>query len=280
MLKKLFKYEWIFFWKVPTAINVFLVIVTIVGIISLASPFWELDVWGIDILLGLAIFFYILAIVACSIAVTVYVAVRYYKKIYTDEGYLTNTLPVTARQIVLSKLFTSIIWTMLTGIVVSLSVLSLTYTALYSFSSNFWADFMQELPDFLEIFREEMGIGFSLFLLLLIIQSVLSTAFSILKMYAAIALGQLFTRHKIAGAFLWYIGEYVIFQIINSIVSHSSPFSGGMFGYAFGISYYNYSRLGDIIIPSMLVSIVTTLIFSAVLYFITEHMLKNQLNLD
>ena len=159
MLKKLFKYEWIFFWKVPTAINVFLVIVTIVGIISLASPFWELDVWGIDILLGLAIFFYIMAIVACSIAVTVYVAVRYYKNIYTDEGYLTNTLPVTARQIVLSKLFTSIIWTMLTGIVVSLSVLSLTYTALYSFSSNFWADFMQELPDFLEIFREEMGIS-------------------------------------------------------------------------------------------------------------------------
>ena len=90
MLKKLFKYEWVFFWKVPTAINVFLIIVTIVGVISLASPFWELNLWGIDVLLGLAIFFYIMAIFACSIAVTVYVAVRYYKNIYTDEGYLTN----------------------------------------------------------------------------------------------------------------------------------------------------------------------------------------------
>lgn len=280
MLKKLFKYEWVFFWKVPTAINLFLIIITIVGIVSLASPFWELDIWGIDIMLGLAIFFYVLAIAACSIAVTVYVAVRYYKNIYTDEGYLTNTLPVTARQIVLSKLFTSLIWTMLTGIVVSLSVFSLIYTALYSSDSGFWADLMRDLPDFMKVFREEMGISFSFFLLLLLIQTVLTTAFSILKIYTAIALGQLFTKHKVAGAFLWYVGEFVIFQIISSINNNASPLSGGAFGYAFGVSYYNYNRLGDIIIPSTLISIVTTLIFSAVLYFITEHMLKNQLNLD
>ena len=280
MLKKLFKYEWIFFWKVPTAINVFLIVVTIVGVISLASPFWELDILGIDILLGLASFFYILAIAACSIAVTVYIAVRYYKNIYSDEGYLTNTLPVTARQIVLSKLFNGLIWTLLTGMVVSLSVFSLVYTALYSSDSYFLVDLIQDFPDFLQMFHEEMGISFAFFLLLLLIQTVLSTAFSILKIYSAIALGQLFTKHKVAGAFLWYVGEYVIFQIITSITSHSSPFSGGMFGYAFGVSYYNYSRLGDIIIPSMLISIFTTLIFSAILYFVTEHMLKNQLNLD
>ncbi|MCI8930526.1 MAG: hypothetical protein HFI02_04690 [Lachnospiraceae bacterium] len=280
MLKKLFKYEWVFFWKVPTAINVFLIIVTIVGVISLASPFWELNLWGIDVLLGLAIFFYIMAIFACSIAVTVYVAVRYYKNIYTDEGYLTNTLPVTARQIVLSKLFTGLIWTLLTGIVVSISVLSLVYTAFYASDSGFWADVMRDFPDFLAIFREEMGISFSFYLLLLLIQTVLSSAFSILKIYTAIALGQLFTKHKVAGAFLWYVGEFIIFQIISSITTNASPLSGGVFGYAFGVSYYNYSRLGDIIIPSTLISIATTLIFSAVLYFITEHMLKNQLNLD
>ena len=125
-----------------------------------------------------------------------------------------------------------------------------------------------------------MGISFSFYLLLLLIQTVLSSAFSILKIYTAIALGQLFTKHKVAGAFLWYVGEFIIFQIISSITTNASPLSGGVFGYAFGVSYYNYSRLGDIIIPSTLISIATTLIFSAVLYFITEHMLKNQLNLD
>lgn len=280
MLKKLFKYEWVFFWKVPAAINIFLVIVTIIGVISLASPFWELDIWGIDILLGLAIFFYILAIAACSIRVTIYVAVRYYKNIYTDEGYLTNTLPVTARQIVLSKLFTSLIWTLLTGFVVSASVLSLVYTAFYSSDLKFWYDFMRDFPDFLQMFREEMGISFSLFLVLLCIQTVLSSAFAILKMYTAIALGQLFAKHKVAGAFLWYIGEYVVFQIINSIISNASPLSGGMFGYLFGVNYYSYNNIGEIILPSTLISIFTSLIFSAALYFIAEHMLKNQLNLD
>ena len=91
------------FGKSPASINIFLGIITFIGVISLASPFWSLDLAGIDIMLGLSIFFYVLAIAAGSIAVTVCVAVRYYKNVYTDEGYLTNTLPVTARQIVISK---------------------------------------------------------------------------------------------------------------------------------------------------------------------------------
>ena len=79
-------------------------------------------------MLGLSIFFYVLAIAAGSIAVTVCVAVRYYKNVYTDEGYLTNTLPVTARQIVISKLSVGILWSIITGAVVCISVMSLIYT--------------------------------------------------------------------------------------------------------------------------------------------------------
>ena len=130
MLKKLFKYEWKFFWKIPTAISIFLAILTVIGVISLASPFWSLDITGINIMLGLSLFFYILAIAAGSIAVTVFIAIRYYKNVYTDEGYLTNTLPVTARQIVISKLSVGMIWSLIIGAVVSVSVFSLAYTAL------------------------------------------------------------------------------------------------------------------------------------------------------
>ena len=136
MLKKLFKYEWKAFWKVPTAINVFLGIITFIGIISLASPFWELDMRGIEIMLGLAVFFYILAIAAGSIGVVIAITARYYRNIYTDEGYLTNTLPVTARQIILSKLFTGVIWSLITGAVVSISIFSLIYTAALSYSDT------------------------------------------------------------------------------------------------------------------------------------------------
>lgn len=281
MLKKLFKYEWKAFWKVPTAINVFLGIMTFIGIISLASPFWELDIRGIEIMLGLAVFFYILAIAAGSIGVTIAITARYYKNIYTDEGYLTNTLPVTARQIILSKLFVGVIWSFITGAAVSISVFSLIYTASLSYSDvNIFYEFWQDFPEFLRSFREEVKISFFLFLFLVLIYLVLSTALSILKLYTAIALGQLFSRHKVAGAVMWYIGEYVVFEIITSFLRGIPSYSNGLFSFffAYGISYYNSYDYS--VLLSMLISIGFCLAVCAGLYFLTEHMLKNRLNLD
>lgn len=281
MLKKLFKYEWKFFWKVPTVINSFLIIMTIIGVISLASPFWEMDIAGIEIMLGLAVFFYILAIAACSIGVTAYIAIRYYKNVYTDEGYLTNTLPVTARQIVLSKLCTGVIWSFITGIIVIASILSLVYTAMLSYED---IDIIYELSrgfsDFLPSFKDSVGIDFFLFLFLSLIYTVLSTALSILKIYVAIALGQLFTRHKVAGAVIWYIGEYVVFEIITSFLYQMPSYSNGLFYTFFSVGMsYNYN-FADSALSVLLISIGLTFAFCAGLYFITEHMLKNQLNLD
>lgn len=281
MLKKLFKYEWKAFWKVPTAINVFLGIMTFIGIISLASPFWELDIRGIEIMLGLAVFFYILAIAAGSIGVTIAITARYYKNIYTDEGYLTNTLPVTARQIILSKLFVGVIWSFITGAAVSISVFSLIYTASLSYSDvNIFYEFWQDFPEFLRFFREEAKISFFLFAFLGLIYLVLSTALSILKLYTAIALGQLFSRHKVAGAVMWYIGEYVVFEIITSFLRGIPSYSNGLFSFFFsyGISYYNSNSYS--VLLSMLIAIGFCLAVCAGLYFLTEHMLKNRLNLD
>lgn len=281
MLKKLFKYEWKAFWKVPTAINVFLGIMTFIGIISLASPFWELDIRGIEIMLGLAVFFYILAIAAGSIGVTIAITARYYKNIYTDEGYLTNTLPVTARQIILSKLFVGVIWSFITGAAVSISVFSLIYTASLSYSDvNIFYEFWQDFPEFLRFFREEAKISFFLFAFLGLIYLVLSTALSILKLYTAIALGQLFSRHKVAGAVMWYIGEYVVFEIITSFLRGIPSYSNGLFSFFFsyGISYYNSNSYS--VLLSMLIAIGFCLAICAGLYFLTEHMLKNRLNLD
>ncbi len=286
MLKKLFKYEWKAFWKVPTAINVFLGIITFIGIISLASPFWELDMRGIEIMLGLAVFFYILAIAAGSIGVVIAITARYYRNIYTDEGYLTNTLPVTARQIILSKLFTGVIWSLITGAVVSISIFSLIYTAALSYSdTDIFYEFLHGFPEFLRAFKEELDISFFLFAFLGLIYMILSTTLSILKIYTAIALGQLFTRHKVAGAVMWYIGEYVFFEIITSFLRGipSYSYSGGLFSlfFSYGINYYNrYGSYGYSILLSMLIAIGTCLAVCAGLYFLTEHMLKNRLNLD
>ena len=275
MLKKLFKYEWKYCWKVPATINLCLIIMTLVGIVSLISPFWTLDYAIIDVLMFTAISLYYLSIIAGSIAVSVYIAVRYYKNVYTDEGYLTNTLPVTPRQIILSKLFVSTIWSFITSIVITISVFLLIHCALISYENvNIFSEMANVWSEFVILCEDELGLSLTSFLVAILLSLIISPIFSILMMYSSIALGQLFTKHKIAGAVIWYIIQYMIIQTVTSLIMNVPLFFGLM-----EADYNNISPM-SIINPIMYGSILLTLAATVGLYFITEYMLKKKLNLD
>lgn len=276
MLKKMFKYDWKSSWKVPTAINVFLILITFIGILSLVSPFWKIESDYMAALLAFAIVFYYIAICAGSIAVNVYMAVRYYKSIYSDEGYLTNTLPVTARQLVLSKVFIGVIWTFITGVVVTGSILGLIFVAgITSVEVNIFAElatlWTEILPEFLSI----MGMNVFSFIVFCILYFIIGTFFSILMMYSAVALGQLFTRHKVAGAIIWYIAEYTVIQMGGSLLVNL-PLLVNMNP---NVPPDN-SAVSTFINLFLIGSLVISLVLSIVLYFITERMLAKKLNLD
>ena len=70
-------------------------------------------------LIALYLIFIISAIAmgACILFVAIMVFVRYYKHLFTDEGYLTFTLPVSRRQIFLSKFINAATWMLLSEIV-------------------------------------------------------------------------------------------------------------------------------------------------------------------
>lgn len=272
MLTKLFKYDWKAFWKVPATINLALLLITGVGIISLVSPFWTLDSDIIDALMVVAILFYYISIFAGSMAVSVYIAIRFYKSIYTDEGYLTNTLPVTAHQIILSKTFVGVAWTFITGIVVMVSILSLLLTAVLAYGdASALHDFMYYYREFSDLLLKEMGTSAGTLIFFMIISMITGTFFSLFMIYSSISLGQLFTRHKVAGAVIWYIAEYAVLQIASSLLVNV-PLT-----YLIGSDQL---MAGDIFNPVMWGYILVTILLSIGLYFISVYMLKRKLNLD
>ena len=65
----------------------------------------------------------ILGLVAFSILTVIFVYSRFYKNFFTDEGYLTFTLPVKRSQLLNSKLITSIVIGSLTGFVIIVDVI-------------------------------------------------------------------------------------------------------------------------------------------------------------
>lgn len=63
----------------------------------------------------------IFLIAAYSIAVTILLVYRFYKRHFSDEGYLTFTLPATTHQLLLSSIANIAIWSLISVVVVFLS---------------------------------------------------------------------------------------------------------------------------------------------------------------
>lgn len=156
-------------------------------------------------------------------AVTVVVIIqRFYKSLLGDEGYLMFTLPVKTWKHILNKLLIATLWIIVSGVVGFGSILLIL-------PGNELSEFGLALREFRGIF----GAAGYITLPLLILVSII---FSILQMYAAIALGQLFNKHKLLASFGMYLAINTACQFLSllllplfgntfvkPLMSHASP---------------------------------------------------------
>lgn len=109
MLKKLLKYDFravLKFWWIAVAMNLLLSVTG--GFISLLESY---DNWLSDLvstISGLPLFLVNCSYVALLIVTLVLLFIRFYQNLFSDEGYLTFTLPVTRSQLLNSKFITGI----------------------------------------------------------------------------------------------------------------------------------------------------------------------------
>lgn len=81
------------------------------------------------------------AVAICSAGSLFFLVYRFYKRCFTDEGYLTFTLPVTTHQILLSSFLNTIIGELIMLVAVCLSVAIAVLLFLAAFPENLiWAD--------------------------------------------------------------------------------------------------------------------------------------------
>lgn len=105
MLRKLIKYDKKALRKI--SVSMFLVAL-IAGVLSgLCTRFAERveEYLVLDLLFSLVNLISLFALAASMLVVIVFVALRFYRNFYTDEGYLTFTLPVRRTQLMFSKAF-------------------------------------------------------------------------------------------------------------------------------------------------------------------------------
>ncbi|MDD3243156.1 MAG: hypothetical protein PHD32_05445 [Eubacteriales bacterium] len=158
--------------------------------------------------------FYGLAMFALFVMVLVLIVQRFYKNLMGDEGYLMFTLPATPTHHIFAKLITGMMWTLASVLVVVLSLMA-AFLDLPSVPSIF-GGFTELLQDLGKVPAEYMAHGW-LLLFEWIGLVLFGTAANILMIYASIAIGQLFNKHKLLASFGAYFGISAVFQLLNTL---------------------------------------------------------------
>lgn len=190
MLGKIIKHEFKATYK--TALTMILSVLLVGGLVRMMDMVsFDGTIWRI-IEMIMAVF-YLLLLIAVPVSMFVVSIARFYRTMVKDEGYLTHTIPVKKTQLINGKLITSVIWIIISIMVIPLSLLINVKNSIYTF---------RDIAELLKlVFSNSTYIVDCVMFILLIIVSIMT---SLLLCYASIGMGQMFNGHRLAGSVLFY----------------------------------------------------------------------------
>lgn len=281
MLGKLFKYEFKNTAKVMLTIYGVLIVTTLIGSFGLSTNTVRTDITElppiIELLFISAIMLYILSIFALFVVTYVYVCIHFYKTMYSDQGYLTHTLPVKPLTLFNVKLATSWVWMMGSMVLFYLSIFALLAGSTRGELFQIMILKNQDYAVLQEAFKNSIGMTFGQFCFTMFLSLAFSCLSYLLMVFVCIAIGQLFNQHKIAAAIIAGVIITIAEQIISSIVLLIT----GKSVFETLESYGNALTFTDIMLsPPMIGQIIVSLLFAIAFYITCIVIQKRHLNLD
>ncbi len=279
MLGKLMKYEWKAIWRILLIINAFTFFVTLLGMLAMhltvndKTSLLSDDVLGIIVVLIFMLYY--ATIIGVSFAIIIYSGIRFYKNLYTDEGYLMHTLPVTKWQLIVSKLTIHSVAVLITQLLVLCSIGALFLPLLSVLLEDPTISFRYMWNEFVTFCNSELNFSIGGFLFIFILATVVGTLNGVLTLYCSISLGQTFHKHKVMGSILCYVGIYFFMQTFNTILMMPQMILHlRMDGMEAELNFGSYMN------GIMLTTTISCLITGIIFYFITSYMMSKKLNLD
>ncbi len=279
MLRKLLKYDMKSVFRYWWIIAVSMVALTAACAISLRFML-SVDTDSVSpLLIMLAILVLIFSIVGFSIATVftfILIHLRFYNHLYTDEGYLTFTLPVSRGQILMSKTLNAMIWTTLHYVLMIICIVALVAVCMD-------AEAMSVARESLAMLWQDIwtpvGAWFVLYALVAIILLLILSFMSISLVQLCITVAAtLVKKAKLLVAIL-------IYYSVNMAVSLGMQLFGYMItlGLLEGLSMrFELLSVGAQRLFVLIIMLIACLIFASVallFYMITRNVMERKLNL-
>jgi hypothetical protein len=273
MLGKLLKHEWRATWKVPTFLIGLELFCALAAGASFALPIWESEWVGLPISAVMVMMLFYFAMIGSTVGITIYLTVRYYKNMFTDEGYLTHTLPVTARQLLLTKVLNMSLWNFISVVSVLVGVFAFI-CMLFLFLTPDGMTLGEIAAELLMALDEPEMAGWQLFMVIMILFFFVSAFSGTMLIVGAVNIGQLVRKHRILGSVGAYFAIYSVVQIISTIIMFPI-----MFG-TFALENMDEVSIFGIYNPIYGSMLIVYLIVSVALYFVSEYLLRKKLELE
>ena len=267
MLGKLLKFD------LKYGMKIFLLLHGILIVISLLGRFLFLDQLNFNepdaalvssvALFAAAIIFLLMAVCFCTWMI---IAFRFYRNLFTGEGYLTWTLPASGVQHLWSKIISGSILFLLDCIIEGGCVLLLVT------GSNVTEAYSVIAPDV----NSELGMTLSTFALILFVIMLISGPVSVIQTYFCIAIGQLFPAHRLLGA----IAAYFISSFLIQLLSFGLQIGIGLFPEYILIGPTDTAdQVGTYLFTTMGYSTVMMIVIAILQYIAVHYIMQKKINL-
>ena len=272
MFGKLMKYDFRSYFKSLLPIwGAVLVLAAINGFTLRRGDMPSVESYNAFFTFVLPLMLFICSFVAMAVTTLVLIIQRFYQGLLGSEGYLMFTLPVSRSQLIGSKLTVSVIVQLISFVVVALSGLILglllgreSFLEFIPKVFSFFGEFFEQYP---HQSRSVVLICLELFVLMLT-----ASAGSSLHLYAAMSLGHLSRKQRVAASVLAWVGLNVVFSNLGARI---------LFGFFKGNAslWMHLETMRDVMLL-LLLFILASALLDAIYWAISEWVLKRKLNLE
>lgn len=232
---------------------------------------------------------YVSVILAIAVLCFVNTIQRFYQNLLGREGYLMHTLPVTETQLILSKLLTSMVWVLcsgLVGIVCITGMVSIGVLDAEVLGTENWDRWMQLCG----MLYGELGAKFWLVTFWTILINLARLVSLILCVYAACMIAHQFPKHVMVAGILAFIGLNIVETQLDKLLGTNDVsmivdvtyrvVDVNVTGVSYGVTPMRWltAALGTDV--GYLFCFAVTAAIAAAYFFLTRWLMKNKLNLE